>query len=157
MPVDDGVGAAQAEALALLPLGREEGVEDVQPYLLGHTDAGVGNLAKHAPSLGSGPEREVPSLRHRVERVEGNRGEHLAKLGHVARHERHRSGLGVDLAVDTAGGELLRPARAGGRGDLIDELVEINRLERPGRAAAAEVLEAPDHPRALERHLLDHA
>ena len=157
MPVHDRVGAAQSEALALLPLGGEERIEDVQADLLGHADPGVDDLAVHSAALGPRPEGEVAPLRHRVERVEGDRSKNLAQLGHVTRRQRDRSQLGVDLAGDAPGRKLLCPARAGGRGDLLDELVEIHGLEGAGRAGATEILEAPDHPRALEGDLLDHA
>jgi len=62
----------------------------------------------------------------------------------------------VDLADHAPRRELSVPARADRRDDLGHQRVEIHGLEGTGGARAAEILEAPDNPGALERHTLDH-
>ena len=157
VPIHDGVGAAQAKAFALLPLRGEEGIEDVQAHLLSHAYTRIGNLTEDPAPRASGPKAEGTPLRHRVQRIESDRGQDLPELGRVAHDGRHGARLAADLAGDPAGGELLRPARSSGSRDLLHELVQIHELEGTRGPRATEVLEPPDDPGALERHLFDHA
>src|SRR4029434_580130 len=72
--IHDRIGAAEAEPLALLALGRGEGYEDVQSRLLAHPDTGVHDLGEPPSAFPTGAEGQVSALGHRVESVERHAG-----------------------------------------------------------------------------------
>src|SRR3990172_8619171 len=104
------------------------------------------------------PVRNVtrPPPGHGIEGVEHEVRQDLAQLGRISGHRGERTLFGNDLVGNAADFGFLFPARAGELYHLVNQPVEVHRLERPRLPHARELLDPLDGPRRVLGGLLDH-
>ena len=152
----DRVGHRQPEPGAHFALGREEGIEDALPHVLGHADARVGDRQHHViVPLGARVDAERSAVRHGVDGVQDQVGDDLVELGGPA----HDGGQGREPEVEperhAALGHALLPPRPRDGDGVLDHLVELDRDEGLVGPEPRELLDAPDRLGPAHRRRLD--
>src|SRR2546426_848258 len=135
--LDGGVHEREPEAGAVLALRREEGLQAALPDLVRHAGAGVADLESHLGAFLACAHRDRTALRHGVDRVEDQVGEHLPDPGRVPLDDRRAGDAGIDADRDALAEGLVLPARLRQGHHFVDAAAEVDRPVDGGLAPVA--------------------
>ena len=133
----------------------EKRFETTLAHVFGHTCAGIGNFQPNVLAVRLRPQRDRATLRHGIDGVEHQIGQHFAQLRFVPGHRRHRVQFCLDLDGHSIRQGLILPFRLAELHTLLDQSIQIHnagqvRVEaRPVELAQA----ADDLRRILGRHV----